>query len=263
MLKTLKCIASAPLGILMGATFLLLAGLAGRIAQANRQRGARMFHWLAKQLARLTRGARPEFKGQQAAQLTAHALLLQGAPWEQVRPYAHDYGPTKGAQDAFEAYFADENYDQAARAAADWCRATGARIAGREAEMRLFFATHRDLSLPTRGQILMEAQWDGDENAVPKNTARLAYDMMKQGAKTRHISRYFAYYDAHLALQATQWMQRQNKRDRSRIKTKFDERTRHDFMGLPRFFVDERALRAMGLKTAQREAIRRRATGEA
>lgn len=262
MLKILKSLVTFPVGFPLGLSLLLGMLFAGRVARTDRQRGARLF----ERLATLTRRM-PSFESDKKRKSVDHlmltSLLLRGAPWEQVRPWAaQGHSANAGPKLAFMVYFADENFAQAREAAEDWCRAAEVAVAGREAEMQAFFARHADdLSQQAQNEIWRAARqaeldaWEADPQGRRPGFFALS---KRSGAR---VSAFLNYYNAHLSLRATHWIETR-PRSKRRTKTLENERWRVVLFGLPMFGVSEESLRALGMRATKLAAVRRRALGQ-
>ena len=260
LLKILKIAVALPLVLPPTIAMLLTMAFAARLARTDRKRAA----WLLLRLATLARrmpDGKGDDKGERKRKLTATfilpALLLQGAPWKRVGEWCEQPGH---AQMAFEFYFAEQRFDQALAAARFWCEQTEAAIVGREAEMRAFFARHGDdLSMRKRGEIIVAAQnaelaaWEAEPHGKrPKNLA-LYYRVGPQ------ITPFFRYYDAHLARCATRWITQRALNSKPTRAEFARQRESLNYLGLPRFQVNDQSLRALGMNVAKLIAVRRQA----
>ena len=186
------------------------------------------------------------------------SLLLQRAPWEEVRPWTQELSrPASGMELAFSSYFADENFEQAHLAATNWCRAVESEVEDQKA-MQAFFARYGDKSSKQR---LNEIFADMD---APKSGDAPDETLSKVGTippAHERVFAYYRYYDAHLSLEAARWMQGRNPRSKRYAGELERQRTSGDYLGLPWFRVNASSLRALGMNPRQLEAARRRAMG--
>ena len=238
---------------------LLKMGLAARVARKNRERGAQRFLRVAASIERHWRATPPTTRKDQFDTTMIHALLLQRAPYEQICSWGNGARfPAGKMKTAFEAYFADGDYGQALLAASDWCRATEVQVAPHQAEMKKFFARHGDdLSLRKMAEIfkaLCETEADESCEATPSKSLVLT-------PAQRHIFLFRNYYEAHLALEATRWMQERTAPSASRAHKIASASQRDEYLGLPRFRVNDASLESLGMKPDELQAARRRALG--
>ncbi len=256
LLKLLKIAVALPFALPPALALLLTMGLAARLARTDRGRAA----WLLLRLATLARRSMPsktKNRRRALAMLVAPALLLQGAPWERLEKWCEAVGQAKTA---FEFYFAEQRFGDARQAAQFWCEQTEAALAGRETEMRAFFARHGDdLSMRERGEIMVAAQnaelaaWEADPHGKRPNWLALFHRVSPQ------IAPFFRYYDAHLARRATRWIATRELNSKLTRREFARQRETLGEFGLPRFRVNEDSLYALGMNPTKLAAVHRQA----
>lgn len=150
MFQILKRALTSPLQFALSLGFVLGIWLAWRVARRNRQRGAQCFGRLAASVERGWSGLAPAARQENRSRWMIQSLLLQRAPWEEVRPWTQELSrPASGMELAFSSYFADENFEQAHLAATNWCRAVESEVEDQKA-MQAFFARYGDKSSKQR-----------------------------------------------------------------------------------------------------------------
>ena len=250
MFKILQIAFNAPF-VLSG---ILVALIAGQIARTHPQMSARIFDLLAALARWLPPFVPVAARGTTSGILKAHALLLRGARWEEVRSHAPESAPA-----SFAIYFATENFAQARITAEDWCDTTWAAVAGRESEMKTFFARYGDAPTPELKKRLQQAVYQAELDSWNANIGnrRPNIRVLRARANAR-IQPFLDYYDAHLALQIVDWM-----RSRKSSRRRLSGATRHNgvvtLFGLPAFGVTYGSLRALGIGPTKIASMRQNA----